>query len=131
MLRIETAGTTSKKTGTKFAVIVKLDDTSEQFSYLLGGQHTLNQIELIAIKFAVMGAEATSDVVITTPNRYVHGMFACEGEGDQLKWTKIPKSNVELITEIREYILARQSTGVNIEVVCEKSEEAKSLCRAK
>jgi hypothetical protein len=93
----------------------------------LSGQYTLNQVELIAVKFAVMGVEATSDVVITTPNRYVHGMLAYEGK----EWAKVPKSNVELITEIRGYMLARQSTNVNIEVVCEKSEEAKNLCRAK
>ena len=129
MLRIETAGTTSKKTGTKFAVIVKLNDTSEQFSYPLSGQHTLNQTELIAVKFAVMGVEATSDVTITTPNRYVHGMFEYVDKGNTIEWTKTPKSNTELITEIREHMLARQNVGIT--VVCEKSEEAKSLCRAK
>ena len=118
-MRIETAGVASKKIGNKFGVIVKSDDAQESFVYDVGEGSTLNQVELLAVKFAVLGVEGTQ-AIIATPNRYVYDMLQRDGN----EWVKSPKSNAEIIADIRNVIETS-----NIQIILEKSDAAKDLCR--
>lgn len=119
-MRIETAGVASKKTGCKFGAIVKDGNLKESFVYDVNSEFTLNQIELLAVKFAIMGVDPDQNVTIATPSQYVSDMLKKGAEG----WIRSPKSNVELINEIRDLLEER-----SVAIVVEKSEEAKDLCK--
>jgi ribonuclease HI len=108
----------SKKEGSKFAVIVKADEGRREFVHGVPDDFTLNKIELLAVKFAIIGGN--DHLVITTPNAYVHDMMKKDENGN---WIKNPKSNAELVVEIRNLIKDK-----DIQILCEKSEEAKDLC---
>lgn len=124
-MKIETAGVVSKKAGSRFAVIVKSGDDERRYSYDVNDRHTLNQVELLAVKFAVLGAKppvSAGTVNVSTPSTYVADMLERNDDG----WVKTPKSNVELVEEIRGLL-----SEADICVVYEKNEEARNLCRNK
>ena len=119
-MEIETAGS-SKKNGAKFAVVVTDKGITKEFTYDLEAGHTLNQAELIALKFAILGIiDPQEEATIITPNRYVASMI----EKDMNGWAKTPKSNVELINELRNLIDDR-----SVKIIIGKSEKAKALCK--
>jgi len=98
---------------------VKVGDTKRSFVHDVPDDFTLNKIELLAVKFAILGA-GEQEALITTQSMYVSDMLAKDGDA----WAKNPKSNAELITEIRDLL----TSSKKIEIVYEKSEDAKSLC---
>jgi len=125
-MKIETAGLASKKSGSKFAVIVRAGDDKREYVHDVSGDHTLNQIELLAVQFAILGAKPTismGTIGISTPSAYVADML--ERDEDE-NWIKTPKSNVELVEEIRSLL-----SESDIRIVYEKNEEARTLCRSK
>lgn len=124
-MKIETAGVVSKKVGSRFAVIVRSGDDRRQYSHDVSDNYTLNQVELLAVKFAILGAKppvSMGTIDVSTPSTYVADML--EREGDS--WVKTPKSNVELVEEVRGLL-----SEADIRVVYEKNEEARNLCRNK
>jgi ribonuclease HI len=122
-MKIEVAGVMSRKSGSKFCAIVKDDDKETKFVYDVGRDTTLNQIELLAVKFAALGIK-NNGATISTPNQYVVEMMQHEEEEDVVKWARMPKSNTELIQEIRELILAKE-----IKIVYERNEAARNECK--
>jgi len=122
-MKIETAGIVSGKYGTKFCVIVKDKDKKKTFVYDGGDNATVNSVELLAMKFAAMGVKI-ENVTVTTPNQYVANMTKYKTDGKEITWDLTPKSNRELVEEIRDLIIDK-----DIQVVFDKSDEARQLCR--
>jgi ribonuclease HI len=125
-VKIETAGIVSKKSGSKFAAIVRYEEKRADYVHGVSGDYTMNQVELLAVKFAILGAKpplSVGTMTISTPNQYVADMLE---QGDDGKWIKTAKSNKELVEEIRGLLQSRE-----IEIVYERNEEARELCRAK
>ena len=119
-MRIETAGVSNKKTGSRFSAIVKVADRQTNFVYDAGAESTLNQVELLAIKFALLGIDPEQAATVTTASNYVSDMLKKDGQG----WIRSPKTNKELIEEIRQLL-----EDSNVQILLEKSEAAKDLCK--
>ena len=128
-MKIETAGIVSKKSGSKFAAIVRYEGDRTNYVHKVSGDYTMNQVELLAVKFAILGAKPRT-LTVSTPNQYVADMLEPEKDevGNTLfgQWVKTAKSNKELVEEIRGLLQTRE-----IEIVYERNEEARELCRAK
>jgi len=122
-MKIQTAGVVSKKSGSKFAVIVCYKGKKTDHVHDVSENLTMNQVELLAIKFAILGAQlpAGDSITITTPNPYAADMLEQNDDG----WVKVAKSNKELVEEIRG-LLGSKAT----KVVYERNEDARDLCRA-
>lgn len=118
-MKIETGGTI-KKNGTSFIAIVHGDgdEADEHHKHKMPEGTTLNVVELTAIKFAVLGAQ--EKVIVTTKNQYIADILRKEGD----EWCKNPKSNVELINEIRSMIEQKSAT-----IEFYKESKARELCR--
>jgi len=121
-MKVETAGLASNKTGHRFSVVVRDGEKQDNYVYDVSENYTLNQIELLAIKFAIMGVGSEQPATITTASNYVSDMLEKNIQG----WVKTPKSNTELIEEIRALL-----DDSSVQLVLEKSETAKTLCKSK
>ncbi len=124
-MKIETAGIVSHKYGTKFCVIVKEQNKKRVHIYGAGDNATVNSVELLAMKFATLGVKV-ENAIISTPNQYVSNMLKYKTDGKEITWELKPKSNKELIEEIRELVIEK-----DLQVVFNKSDEARQLCREK
>lgn len=118
-MKIETAGAIGRKTGSKFCAVVK-GNTEKTYIYGISGDATLNQVELMAVKFAATGL-TVDNAVISTPNQYVADILKLS---DTNEWLKSPKSNAQLVEEIRELILQKKIT-----VIYERSEQVRDMCK--
>jgi ribonuclease HI len=117
-MKIETGGIVSKKTGSKFAVIIKIGSEIRSYVHEVKSDSTLNYVELLAVKFALLGSNVTP-IIISTPNVYVCDILRHEGDN----WLKLPKSNKELVDEIRKLIIEK-----NASITFERNEEIRKLC---
>jgi len=124
-MKIETAGIVSHKYGTKFCVIAREQDKKRVHIYSVGDNATVNSVELLAMKFAALGAKA-ENIIISTPNQYVSNMLKYKTDGKEITWELNPKSNKELVEEVRELVIEK-----DLQVVFDKSDEARQLCREK
>lgn len=121
-MKVETAGVMSRKSGSKFCAIVK-SDVERTYVYDVKGDATLNQIELLAVKFAVLGI-TVDGAIVSTPSQYVSDMLQYQIENNEVVWTRTPKSNVSIIEEIRDLIIKKQ-----IAIVYERNEQARNACK--
>jgi len=121
-MRIETAGIVSRKTGSRFCAIVR-GTTDKIYIYNVKDDTTLNQTELMAVKFAAVGV-TIEDVTISTPNQYVADMLQYEEKDSGIEWLKSPKSNAVLVDEIRSLIVQKKIT-----IVYERNEQARNACK--
>jgi ribonuclease HI len=129
-MNIKTAGVVSHKAGTKFGVVVKTDSGERTYIYEVPKETTLNQVELMAIKFALLGTKEKA--TISTPSKYIIDMVRREEPAGGLDWAdpmegwvRKPKSNVELINEIRSLLVSKKA-----EIVYGKNEEIRVICKS-
>jgi ribonuclease HI len=125
-VKIETAGIVSRKSGSRFAAIVRHGEERANYVHEVSNDFTMNQVELLAVKFAILGAKpplSAGTITVSTPNQYVADMLEQDDAG---QWIKTAKSNKGLVEEIRDLLQTRE-----VEIVYERNEEARELCRAK
>jgi ribonuclease HI len=93
-------GKTFGKNGSGFAVILisKTNKWKRSFAY---GNFTGNHVSLLAVKFAILSVAEfyrKNKIDIFIKNKYVRDMFEKDDNGN---WSKLPRKNEDLITEIR------------------------------
>jgi ribonuclease HI len=91
--------------GSGFAVILASMNNKwlRSFAY---GKFSVNQADLLALKFALLSVKSNSDVTIFTKNDYVINIFKKEND----KYIQIPSSNKDLIDEIKNIIKTKNVT---------------------
>ena len=124
-MRIETAGAVSIKTGSRFGAIVHAANNKKAYVYDVPTGLTLNHVELLAVKFALLGIKTKAS--ICTSSSYVASMLEREPNPAGLQWAdpqegwaKVPKSNKELIEELRSLVVSKE-----VEILYGRNEEAR------